>query len=112
MDEDNCLKILHTWIIEQKRVAQNTYKGDSTNDLKEYTETLETLERKLRKAIYLEDFKGLETLGWPQELMECIKDMTVRPVLLDLIYESLIIHKFNRSPMHENELKEENAGLN
>ena len=111
MDEDNCLKILHTWIIGKKSEAQNSYKGDSTNDLRKYTENLETLERKIRKAIYLEDFKSLEALGWPQELMECIKDMAVRPSLLDLIYESLIIHQFNRSPMHENELKEENAGL-
>ena len=112
MDEDNCLKILHKWIIDKKSEAQTSYKGDSINDIKKYTETLETLERKIRKALYLEDFKNLEALGWPQELLECIKDMTVRPSLLDLIYESLIIHQFNRSPMHESELKEENAGLN
>jgi hypothetical protein len=43
--------------------------------------------------------------------MDCVKDMAIRTELLDLLYESLHIHQFNRSPLHEKELHEANAGL-
>ena len=114
---DECLNILTKWIMERKKETYSEYiKSDGTNDtnedLRKYKEVLESLERKIRKAVYLEDFKNLEEIGWPSELMECIKDMSIRCDLLDLIYESFITHSYNRSPMHEKELQEENAGLN
>jgi hypothetical protein len=76
-----------------------------------YKDDLEQLERRLRKAIYMEDTQNLKALGWPEELMDCIKHMSIRADLTDLLYESFVTHHFNRSPRHEEELNNENSGL-
>lgn len=111
--QEACLKILSAWIIEYKRNAwaQNVKSNDDANELQLYKDALEQHEGKLRKAIYLEDIKKLEALGWPNELMECIKDMSIRPDIVDMLFQSLVTHHFNRSPRHEDELNRENAGL-
>jgi hypothetical protein len=113
MEESDCVERLSAWIIEFKRRTYATYvkSENDSNELTHYRNALETLETQIRKAIYLEDFKSLETLEWPSELMECVKNMAIRTELLDLLYESLHIHPFNRSPLHEKELREANAGL-
>jgi len=112
-DEETCVKILSTWIIQYKREAwvKHVKTNDDSNDLQVYKDDLEQIEKRLRKAIYMEDIKNLQALGWPDELMECIKNMAVRSTLTDLLFQSLVTHHFNRSPKHEEELKEENAGL-
>lgn len=111
--QEACLKILSSWIIKYKKeIWQTTVK--SSNDaaeLEAYKDALEKQESLLRKSIYLEDMKGLQALGWPEELMECIKDMPTRTEISDMLYESLITHHFNRSPRHEEELRNENSGL-
>ena len=112
-NSDACLKILSTWIIEYKRKTWNQYvkTSDNANELQHYKDALEQTEYRLRKAIYLEDTQVLLSLGWSEELMECIKDMSIRSEITDLLYESLVTHHFNRSPKHEEELNNENAGL-
>ena len=111
--QEDCLKILSAWIIQYKREAWTTHvkTNDDANELQLYKDTLEEQEKRLRKAIYMEDTKNLEALGWPDELMDCIKDMSIRADLTDLLYESFVTHHFNRSPRHEEELRNENAGL-
>jgi cytochrome c-type biogenesis protein CcmH/NrfG len=111
--QEACLKLLSAWIVQYKRKAwENHVKtNDDSNELQLYKNNLEELERDLRKAIYMEDTHALQSLGWPEELVECIKDMSVRPDISDLIYESLVTHHFNRSPKHEEELEREKAGL-
>ena len=111
--QEACLKILSAWIVQYKREAWTTHvkTNDDANELQSYKNALEQQEGRLRKAIYMEDTKNLEALGWPDELMECIKDMSIRPDIVDMLFESLVTHHFNRSPRHEQELHEENAGL-
>jgi hypothetical protein len=116
MNSDNqeaCLKTLSTWIIEYKRKTWNKHvkTNDNANELQSYKDELEQLETRLRKSIYLEDTENLKALEWPDELMECIKDMSIRPEITDMLYESLVTHHFNRSPRHEEELRNENSGL-
>ena len=111
--QEDCLKILSAWIIEYKREAWTRHikTNDNANELQIYKDVLEQQEARVRKAIYMEDIQNLKALGWPDELMECIKDMSIRSDLTDLLYESLVTHHFNRSPRHELELHNENAGL-
>jgi len=111
--QEACLKTLSTWIIEYKRKTWNKHvkTNDDANELESYKNSLEQLESRLRKSIYLEDIENLKALEWPDELMTCIKDMYMRAEMCDMLYESLVTHHFNRSPRHEQELHDENAGL-
>ena len=116
MDSDKqeaCLKTLSAWIVEYKRKTWNLHvkTNDDANELQSYKNTLEEMEIRLRKAIYLEDTENLLGLEWPEELLECIKDMAIRAEISDMLFESLVTHHFNRSPRHEQELHDENAGL-
>ena len=110
---DVCVKLLSTWIVEFKRKTWSEYvkTTDDANELQNYRDVLQQKEVSLRKSIYLEDTNTLRSLGWPDELMECIKDMGVRSELMDILHESLYSHPFNRSPQHEDELKNEVSGL-
>jgi hypothetical protein len=110
---DICLQILSNWIIQYKR---NTWRehiktSDDVNELQSYKDALEEKEQLLRKAIYMEDNNTLKNLNWPEELMDCIKDMKIRSELCDYLYETLVTHHFNHSPRHEQELNEETSGL-
>lgn len=111
--QEACLKALLMWIIQYKRKTWTQYvkTSDDANELQSYKNALEDMESRLRKAIYLEDIENLKALDWPDDLMECIKDMSIRADLTDLLYESFVTHHFNRSPKHEQELHEENSGL-
>jgi hypothetical protein len=112
-NEEVCVKTLSDWIIQYKRKAwiEHVKTNDDANELQLYKDNLEQLEGRLRKAIYMEDTKNLQALGWPDELMDCIKNMAIRSELTDLLFQSLVTHHFNRSPKHEEELHQENAGL-
>jgi hypothetical protein len=111
--QEECLKILSTWIIQYKRKTWTAHvkTNDDSTELQSYKDTLEEMESRLRKSIYLEDTENLKALEWPDELMECIKDMSIRAEITDMLYESLVTHHFNRSPRHEEELRNENSGL-
>jgi hypothetical protein len=112
-DVDACVKMLSTWIVEFKRNTWTEYvkTSDDANELQTYRDVLQQQEGDLRKAINSEDTNTLSNLGWPDELMECIQDMGVRTELIDILYESLFSHPFNRSPQHEDELNNETSGL-
>ena len=87
--QDACLKILSSWIVEFKKKTWHMFvksSNDST-ELEAYKDALEQQESSLRKAIYLEDIENLKALGWPEELMECIKDMTTRTEISDMLYD-------------------------
>lgn len=111
--QEACSKILSDWIIKYKREAWETHvkTNDDASELQSYKDALEQQEGRLRKAIYMEDAQNLKALGWPDELMACIKEMSIRAELTDMLYQSLVTHHFNRSPRHEEELSQENAGL-
>jgi len=111
--EQDCVKSLSEWIIQFKKKTYSKYvkTNDNINELQEYRDALEVMEKQVRKAVYLENVSELIRLGWPSDLMECIKDMAIRCELMDLLYESFAIHHFNKSPVHEKELHDENNGL-
>jgi predicted TIM-barrel fold metal-dependent hydrolase len=111
--EDDCTTKLSRWIVEVKKQTYEKYvkSNDNAQDLQNYREALESLEKKLNMALYKEDTEELSKLGWPEELMNCISNMDTNSELTDMIHESFVIHHFNRSPIHEDELRNENAGL-
>jgi len=110
---EECLEILRKWLIEQKnRVYSENIKLDNdANELQGYSDSLEDLAFKLIKGIEREKFDELKILGWPQELMECIKDVGIRVDIIHDIESSFIRFPFNKSEIHRNELEKEKAGL-
>jgi predicted TIM-barrel fold metal-dependent hydrolase len=110
---DDCSVKLSKWIVEvKKKIYNETVKSnDNAQDLQDYREQLESLEKKLNKALYMEDTEALSKLGWPEELMNCISNMDTNSELSDMIHQSLVIHHFNHSPIHEEELLKEKEGL-
>jgi len=120
--EDKCIAILDTWIV---KIKQNVFKKNVNSDIPEnpenpespensenpeklfiYKSYLEDLESKITKAITDENTQALVSLGWPSELMECITDMSIRSEILDHLKQAFTVHHFNKSPLHENELKQ------
>jgi len=112
MSED-CLVILDTWLVEQKNKIYNEHiKADNDeNELQAFSDSLEEYAMNLIHAIKNELFNELKTLEWPNDLMECIKDVGIRVDILNDIESSFIRYPFNRSKIHRKELERENAGL-
>jgi len=109
MQELDCSKILNKWIVEVKKNEYEKHiKTENHEELNKYIHSLEYLEMQLNKAIINEDTERLKMLNWPNELMECIKDMNTRSELLDILREAFTVHYFNQSPKHEEELRNEN----
>jgi len=117
IEEDACIARVDTWI---KEIKENVYKqnininsentensDDSENpeELLAYKSKLEDLEDKLSRAIKDQNTEVLSLLGWPNELMDCITDMTLRTDILDNLHQAFKVHHFNKSPKHENELR-------
>ena len=112
MSED-CLVILDKWLIEQKNkhYTEHIKANNDENELQNYSDSLEQYAEKLIRAIEGELFSGLEMLGWPQELKDCIKDVGIRVDIIDTIESAFKRYPFNRSEIHRKELERENAGL-
>jgi len=107
-----CLAILDKWIVECKREFHTHHiKSSDVNELENYRQGLEDLERELVSAIKNEITQVLQDFEWPLELMECIKEINIQTEIIDRLHECLYTHPFNRSPEHENELRKENEGL-
>ena len=112
MSED-CLDILKAWLIEQKNriYSENIKLDNDANELQGYGDSLHDLAKDLIKAIDNESFDELRRLGWPANLMECIKTISIRVDIIHDIESSFIRFPFNRSEIHKNELEREKAGL-
>ena len=112
IEDGACIKKVNEWITDIKKKAYEkhiTSKGPDTTENPEeliaYQADLENLEHNLSNAIQKEDMKALTTLHWPDELGDCIKDMTIRGEILDLLKQAFTINHFNKSPKHEAELR-------
>lgn len=105
---EECLKILNSWIIKVKNTKYKQYtQVEKASSLDEYKNSLEELESKLRSEILKEDnISELQRLGFPEELMECITNMQIKPYILDRIQQAFTVNHFNQSPLHEAELNE------
>ena len=105
---------LNNWIVQvKKRVWEQgaTSEKENIEGVIQYKEALTFLYEQLDKAIRNENLQQLQALEWPAELMDCIKDMSIRYEILDCIKQAFTVHYFNRSPIHEEELRKENEGL-
>lgn len=106
MQRTEYLNILNSWIVQVKNKKYKEYlSSENVNGLEKYKKSLEELEFELSRAIVDQDKKKLINLEWPNELMEYIEDMNIRTYILDCINQAFTINHFNRSPLHETELK-------
>ena len=89
----------------------NTETGKAT-DLYRYEDKVAELGKELLRAIQGEREDHLQKLGWPQELMDCIRDPSVNLVIKDFIQVSCILFPNTNSIYGLNELKKkQNVGL-
>jgi hypothetical protein len=110
---DDCLVILEKWLIEQKnKIYDEHVKSDNDeNELQDYSDSLEDFARDIIEAIEDENTSKLRDLEWPQDLIDCIKDVGIRVDIINSIDSWFIRYPFNRSKNHIKELQRENAGL-
>jgi hypothetical protein len=114
-EPEDCIKSLDEWIKTKKTgVYDENIKGPNNDQLvlQSYTDALENLGEKLILAIEREDTETLIDLQWPDDLMNCIKDLNIRTVIVDRIECWFIRYPFIRSKMHLEEMSRENAGVN
>lgn len=114
-EPEACVNDVDKWLQSKKKsIYDENIKGpDNSEDvLESYTNSLEVLGINLIRAINNEDIDALESLEWPEELLECIKDMNIRTVINDRIEYWCIRYPFVKSILHINEMVQENAGVN
>jgi hypothetical protein len=111
LEEKACIEKVNEWIAKTKREAYKNHINPQSSDTIEnpeeliaYKMNLENLEDKLSKAIQKEDMEALSALHWPDDLKECIKEMTIRGEILDLLNQAFTISHFNKSQEHTAEL--------
>jgi hypothetical protein len=112
--EEACILRVNAWIKEIKRKAyetnintQDSNTNENPDELLAYKSDLEELEQKLRKAITDENTEALSELHWPNDLNDCIKNMSLRTYILDNLHQAFNVHHFNKSPEHERELQKD-----
>ena len=114
-EPDECLEVLDEWLKSEKAaIYDENIKGpdNSQEVLNAYIESLESFGKRLLWAIEHEAFDDLQELNWPDELLDCIKDMNIRTVITDRIESWFLRYHFVKSKLHINELAAENAGVN
>ena len=114
-DPDAFLRPLDTWIQQQKDEIYDSnitnHPNGNSSHLEKYRNALEGLAYKLTRAIDNEDSTTLLALGWPQALVDSIRDMNMRTDILDRIECWFVRYPFVKSRIHLEELRNENAGL-
>ena len=96
MSEDSCLELLDEWIISQKNsIYDENIKGPNNKGdvISNYVATLKNMSLQLRQAIRSRNVQVLTSLGWPNQLIDCINDANMR-----LEIEDRIIEWFDRFP--------------
>jgi hypothetical protein len=114
-DSDICLNGLDDWITSQKNhIYDINIKNSSTknNVLLDYTNALEEFAFKLSRAIQKEEINTLVSMGWPNTLIECLKDSFTKTLILDEINQWFVTFPFVKSRMHLKELEESYRGVN
>ena len=109
-DSDIIKSKLNSWLCDIKSKLLETYTENNNNsneELSEYIFELSNLGKRLNILITHENTKELNELEFPLDLIEHIKNMNRRVIILDTINESLIIYPYNTSPSHAEELSKE-----
>jgi hypothetical protein len=114
-DTEECLNSLDEWLKTNKnRIYDENINGheNSKQVLLDYKYSLSDFSEILINAIENEDIEKLKIVGWPNDLMECIKDMRTRPDLIYRIHHWFVQYPFVRSKLHLEEVAKQNAGVN
>jgi hypothetical protein len=109
---EECLQTLDTWAKQEKEtVYKNNIKSPKNNEgvLTNYENELRSHATKLIKAITSEDINKLKELNWPEPLMNCILDISLRTIIVDRIHDWFIQYPHTKSALHLEELENENA---
>jgi hypothetical protein len=91
--EDQCLKALDDWIkIQKDTVYERNFKGPNNDSsvLQNYKDELSVYCSNIKRAIWSNDLRLLERLGWNQQLIDCSRNANMRLEMCDRIHEWLI----------------------
>jgi hypothetical protein len=114
-EPEDCLEALDEWIKIYKDIIYDENIKSPTNDsnvLMKYTDALEGRAYILLKAIDGENTEKLSSLGWPDTLMDCIRDPNTKILILNEIKQWFVVYPFVKSRFHIHELENENSGVN
>jgi len=109
---EECLQTLDTWAKQEKETFyKNNIKSPKNNEgvLTNYENELRSHATQLIKAISGEDINKLKELNWPEPLMQCIQDISLRTIIVDRIHDWFIQYPHTKSALHLEELENENA---
>ena len=108
---EECLQTLDTWAKQEKETFyKNNIKSPKNNEgvLTNYENELRSHATQLIKAITSEDINKLKELNWPEPLMKCILDISLRTIIVDRIHDWFIQYPHTKSALHLEELENEN----
>ena len=108
---EECLQTLDTWAKQEKETFyKNNIKSPKNNEgvLTNYENELLSHATQLIKAITSEDINKLKELNWPEPLMKCILDISLRTIIVDRIHDWFIQYPHTKSALHLEELENEN----
>jgi len=109
---EECLQTLDTWAKQEKETFyKNNIKSPKNNEgvLTNYENELRSHATQLIKAISSEDINKLKELNWPEPLMQCIQDISLRTIIVDRIHDWFIQYPHTKSALHLEELENENT---
>jgi hypothetical protein len=109
---EECLQTLDSWAKQEKDIYyKNNIKSPKNNEqvLTIYENQLHSYATKLINAINSENINKLKELDWPEPLMKCIEDMSLRTIIVDRIHDWFIQYPHTKSALHLEELENENA---
>jgi len=109
---EECLQTLDTWAKQEKEIFyQKNIKTPKNNEvvLTNYENELRIYATKLITAINSENINKLTELDWPEPLMKCILDISLRTIIVDRIHDWFIQYPHTKSALHLEELENENA---
>ena len=108
---EECLQTLDTWAKQEKETFyKKNIKSPKNNEgvLTNYENELRSHATQLIKAITSEDINKLKELNWPEPIMKCILDISLRTIIVDRIHDWFIQYPHTKSALHLEELENEN----
>ena len=113
-EPDACINTLDEWLISKKKSIYKTYitnPDNSPDGMDNYIKSLIKLANILINAINTESIHILKELLWPDELIECIKDLGARTVIDDRIKECYIHFPYVQNIVHMETIETEYTGI-
>jgi hypothetical protein len=109
---EECMHTLDSWAKQEKDIFyKKNIKTPRNNEavLTNYENELRSYATKLVSAIESENINKLKELDWPEPLMKCIQDMSLRTIIVDRVHDWFIQYPHTKSALHLEELENENA---